>query len=173
VTPGSYLPNDVTSIYIADIDDQSTDPELTDALERELRQMFRRSGRFEVASTRAEADAVLRVDLAGALTRPVAFDDLDEVLDYETTMRANAVLESRGGDVLWEGRGIGATRAHAAVAGAVITSSSAFQSDERLTDEDLADYDTVQLGEQRAAHARSRLLGDLAGNIYTLMAEGR
>jgi hypothetical protein len=75
--------------------------------------------------------------------------------------------------MLWQGKGIGATRAHAAVAGAVITSSSAFQSSERLTDADLAAMDTVQLGEQRTHHARVRLVGDLASNIFSLMAEGR
>lgn len=173
IAPGAYLPTDLRTVFVADIDDRSTDPELTDALERELRRIFRGSGRFALASERDRADAVLSVDLAGSLTRPVAFDDLDDVLDYETTMRADAVLRSSEGEVLWEGRGIGATRAHAAVAGAVITSSSAFQSTERLTDEDLAGYDTVQLGEQRARHAREQLVGDLAGNIYTLMAEGR
>jgi outer membrane lipopolysaccharide assembly protein LptE/RlpB len=173
VTPGAHLPSGLRTVYVADIDDRSTDPELTDALERELRRILRSSGRFALASSHDAADAVLDVELVGTLSRPVAFDDLDEVLDYETTMRVDAVLRSREGEVLWEGRGIGATRAHAAVAGAVITSSSAFQSTERLTDEDLASYDTVQLGEQRAKHARDQLVGDLAGNIYTLMAEGR
>jgi hypothetical protein len=173
VVPGAYLPADVRSVYVVEIDERRTDPELSEALERALRGMLRRSGRFELASSAASADAQLRVEILGAATRPVAFDDLDEVLDYETTMRVDAVLESRRGKVLWTGKGIGATRAHAAVAGAVITSSSAFQSSERLTDEDLAAFDTVQLGEQRSRVARGKLVGDLATNIYSLMAEGR
>lgn len=173
VQSGAYLPDDVRSVFVLQIDDRSTDPELSEALERELRGLLRRSGRFALAANAAAADATLSIEIVGSVTRPVAFDDLDEVLDYETTMRVDAVLESRRGEMLWQGKGIGATRAHAAVAGAVITSSSAFQSSERLTDADLAAMDTVQLGEQRTHHARVRLVGDLASNIFSLMAEGR
>jgi outer membrane lipopolysaccharide assembly protein LptE/RlpB len=173
VRQGAYLPDDIRSVYVAEINELSTDPELTEALERELRSTLRRSGRFVVAVDPVSADATLRVEIVGSATRPVSFDDLDEVLDYETTMRVDAVLESRRGEMLWKGNAIGATRAHAAVAGAVITSSSAFQSTERLTDQDLAEFDTIQLGEQRAQHARGQIVGDLATNIYTLMSEGR
>ncbi len=173
VAPGAYLPDDVRRVYVAAIDERRSDPELSEALERELRGVFRRSGRFELAASEAASDAKLHVAIVSAASRPVAFDDLDEVLDYETTMRVDAVLKSDEGEVLWTGKGIGATRAHAAVAGAVITSSSAFQSSERLTDADLAGFDTVQLGEQRTHVAREQLVVDLATNIYTLMAEGR
>lgn len=173
VRAGEYLPPEVRAVYVAEIDERSSDPEFTEALERELRATLRRSGRFVVARTPASADATLKVKIVASATRPVAFDDLDDVLDYETTMRVDAVLESRRGEMLWNGKSIGATRAHAAVSGAVITTSSAFQSSERLKDDDLASFDTVQLGEQRAQHARGQLVGDLATNIYTLMSEGR
>ena len=149
------------------------DPEFADALERSLRRAVRRDARFRLEAEPSAADAVLRVDLETSITRPVAFDRFDDPLDYETTIAVDARLQSRNGNVLWAADDVAATRAHAAVAGAVVTSSSAFVSQERLRPEDLAAFDTVQLGEQRLSHAREALADDLAATIYLRMMEGR
>lgn len=166
------LPDSVRRLYVATGDGHDADPVIADALGRELRRLVRTEGRFSLTETEAQADAVLRVEIVSALTRPVAFDEFDDVLDYETTLRINAALEDTAGDVLWEHDRIAATRSHGAVAGAVVSSSSAFQSTERLRPENLEAFDTVQLGEQRARHARRALAQDLARTVYQLMTEG-
>ncbi len=167
------LPDTVRRLYVATGDGREADPVIADALGRELRRLVRTEGRFSLTETEAQADAVLRVEIVSALTRPVAFDEFDDVLDYETTLRINAALEDNVGDVLWEHDRIAATRSHGAVAGAVVSSSSAFQSTERLRPENLEAFDTVQLGEQRLRHARRTLAEDLARTVYQLMTEGR
>jgi len=167
------LPSDLRALYVEADEGPRGDPEFAAALEHALRRVIRRDGRFELVPTRASADAVLHVDLATTTTRPVAFDQYDDPLDYETTVMVNARLATAAGNSLWAAKNLGATRAHAAVAGAVVTSSSAFVSSERLRPEDLAAFDTVQLGEQRLAHARESLATDLAYAIYLRMTEGR
>jgi hypothetical protein len=164
---------DVTRLAV-DVDEGTRgDPEFADALERSLRRAVRRDARFRLEVEPSAADAVLRVNLDTSVTRPVAFDRFDDPLDYETTIAVDARLEGRSGNVLWAADDVAATRAHAAVAGAVVTSSSAFVSSERLRPEDLAAFDTVQLGEQRLSHAREALADDLAATIYLRMMEGR
>jgi hypothetical protein len=168
----AVVPETVREVYVdADAGDRG-DPELADAMERSLRRLVRREGRFRLAADEKTADAVLRVVIDSTQTRPVAFDEFDDPLDYETTVTTDARLES-GGKVLWSAADVGATRAHAAVAGAVVTSSSAFVSTERLRPNDLAAFDTVQLGEERLAHSRDALANDLATTIYLRMMEGR
>ena len=167
------LPDRVETIFVEADEGTKGDPELADAIARALRAVVRRDGRFRLSANRAEADAVLGVGLDTSITRPVAFDKYDDPLDYETTVAVNASLVSTNGTTLWAARELGATRAHAAVAGAVVTSSSAFISSERLNPEALASFDTVQLGEQRLAHARETLASDIAAAIYLRMTEGR
>lgn len=149
------------------------DPETTDALAHQLRRALRRDGRFRVAATKADADAILRVELVEQRVEAVAFDEFDEVLDYEMTMRVKAQLESRDGKTLWSADDLGATRAHAAVPGAIVTTSSAFQGGERLTEQDLAGLDGVQLGESRKEHASAALTEDLAETILSRLGNAR
>ncbi len=104
-TPGAGLPQDVRSLYVADVGGDSGDPEVRDALSRELRRVVRARGYFDVTDVETGADAVLRVRFVDFITRPVAFDKFDEVLDYETTMRVDATLEDAGGRCCGEERG--------------------------------------------------------------------
>lgn len=173
IVPGSAIPEGIGSVYVERVADDQLDPEFADALTREMRRVLRRDGRFRVADSAANADAILRMDLVSLLTRPVAFDRFDEVLDYETTIKAAAVLETSGGMLLWKGHDIGATRSHAADASAVVTTSSGFQSSERLLLGDLEAYDSVQLGEAREQQARHSIASDLAAVIYSRMLEAR
>jgi outer membrane lipopolysaccharide assembly protein LptE/RlpB len=171
-TPGAGLPRDVRTLYIAEVEGEVADPEVCDSLARELRRLVRSRAYFRLSESRSAADAVLHVRLVDFINRPVAFDKYDEVLDYETTMRVDATLESEAGEVLWRGKGIESTRSHQAVAGAVVASSSAFQSEERIRLGDLAQMADAQLGESRRRHAHSSIAKDLADAIYSRIMAG-
>jgi outer membrane lipopolysaccharide assembly protein LptE/RlpB len=171
-TPGVGLPDDVRSLYVADVEGAESDPEIRDALSRELRRIVRARGYFDVSDAEAGSDAVLRVRFVNFVTRPVAFDKFDEVLDYETTMRVDAMLEDRSGGVLWTGKGIESTRSHAAVAGSVVASSSAFQGGERIRLGDLEELADAQLGESRRRRAHAGIASDLADAIYSRIMAG-
>ena len=87
-------------------------------------------------------------------------------------MRVDATLEGKTGEVLWRGNGIESTRSHAAVAGAVVATSSAFQSGERIRLDDLAQMADAQLGETRRRHAHGGIAEDLADAIYSRIMAG-
>lgn len=105
-------------------------------------------------------------------TRAVAIDAFDDVLDYASTVAVDAILVDREGEVLWSEERIAASRGHAAVPGAVVTTSAAFQVEERLEVGALEQFDNVQLGEERRAAALERIAKDLAEAIYASMTEG-
>ena len=167
------VPAEFRKLYVLTGGERKADPVIVDALARELRRVVRTDGRFSLAERQSEADAILRVEIISSLTRPVAFDEFDDVLDYETTLRIDAALSDGAGELIWQHDRIAASRQHGAVAGAVVTSSSSFQSTERLKPEVLQEFDTVQIGEQRIHHARRSLAEDLARTVYQLMIEGR
>jgi hypothetical protein len=147
-------------------------PVLADDLRRRLRILVRRGGRFTLVAEQGEADATLLVSLLSSRTRAVAFDQYDDVLDYESSLTARASLLAPSGRTLWSREGLSSTRGHAAVAGAVVTSSSGFQSSERISSDSLEAMDEVQFGEDRRRRARENLAKDMAVLIYGALSEG-
>lgn len=167
----SAVPEDIHTIHVRVEAGERSDPVLADALARELRRVLRWSGRYQpVESGRSDAELVLKITTDRI--RAVAFDEFDQVLDYQTTVAVNAVLRRTDDDVVWAADGIAATRGQAAVEGAVVTSSSSFQGGDMVSRGALAKFDTVQLGEERKAAARDAVMRDLAETVYTRMTEG-
>jgi outer membrane lipopolysaccharide assembly protein LptE/RlpB len=165
------VPGDVRTIHVRIEAPERTDPLLADALSREVRRVLRWGGRFRpVVDGHADAELVLKITTDR--TRAVAFDEFDEVLDYQATVAVDAELRRSPGTVLWSAQRIAATRGQAAVEGAVVTSSSSFQGGETVRREDLGRFDTVQLGEERKAAARDAVMRDLAETVYARMTEG-
>lgn len=166
------LPSDVKTVRVQAAPSEGGDPLLADALVRELRQVLRWRDRLRPVGDGERADATLIVHLTIDRTRAIAFDEFDDVLDYQRTLAVDVELSRSSGAVLWKQARIAASRGQAAVPGAVVTSSSAFQSDEALSPAALGSFDNVQLGEERRAAARDRVVRDLAETIYSRMTEG-
>ncbi|MBI5506387.1 MAG: hypothetical protein HY899_16460 [Deltaproteobacteria bacterium] len=166
------LPSDVETVRVQAAPSDGGDPLLTDALVRELRQVLRWRGRLRPVGEGERSDATLIVHLTIDRTRAIAFDEFDDVLDYQRTLAVDAELSRSSGAILWRQARIAASRGQAAVPGAVVTSSSAFQGDEALDPAALGRFDNVQLGEERRAAARDRVVRDLAETIYSRMTEG-
>lgn len=165
------VPDDVKTLRVRVETPATSDALLADALSREMRRVVRWNGRFRtVDSGAADAELVLRV--TADRTRAVAFNEFDEVLDYQATIAIDAELKRSAGDLLWSADRIAATRGQAAVEGAVVTSSSAFQGTEVVERQALSEFDGVQLGEERRATARGAVMRELAETVYARMVEG-
>lgn len=165
------VPSDVRTILVKVEAPERSDPLLADSLAREFRRLLRWRGRFRPVD-KGPADAELVLKITTDRTRAVAFDEFDEVLDYQVTIAIDAELKRDGGEALWSAKRISATRGQAAVEGAVVTSSSAFQGGENVNQADLGLFDTEQLGEERKAAARDAVMRDLAESVYARMTEG-
>ena len=165
------IPREVRTIHVRVEAPERSDPLMADALARELRRVLRWGGRFRPVDG-APADAELVLKITTDRTRAVSFDEFDEVLDYQATVAVDAELRRDGTGLLWSAERIAATRGQAAVEGAVVTSSSAFQGRETTERGALGRFDTVQLGEERKASARDAVMRDLAETIYARMTEG-
>lgn len=166
------LPAHVKIVEVARIESRDLDPVFADTLGRELRRELREGGLVQPAAAGKSGDAVLRVTMTDERVRALSIDAFDDVLDYSSTVAVDAALVGRDGTLLWSAERVAASRGHAAVPGAVVASSAAFQIEERLEVEALESFDNVQLGEERKAVARERLARDLAKAIYVSMTEG-
>ncbi len=165
------VPDDVRSIRVRVEAPDPVDPLLADALAREVRRVLRWGGRLRPVENGA-ADAELVLHITTDRARAVAFDEYGDVLDYQATIALDAELTRSGGQTLWAATRISATRGHAAVPGAVVTSSASFQGQDVIEPAALGRFDTVQLGEERRTAARERAVKDLAEAVYSRMSEG-
>lgn len=165
------VPRDIRTVHVVVRFPQRSDPLLADALAREIRRVMRWGGRLRPVET-GSADAELVLTITTDRIRAVAFDEFDNVLDYQVTIAVDAELRRDGDAVLWSAERIAATRGQAAVTGAVVTSSSAFQGGDVVARQALSDFDTEQLGEERKGAAREAVMRDLAETVYARMTEG-
>lgn len=172
VHPHAPVPDELTRLYLAEVGAGDGDPVFADQVRRNLRMLIRRQGRFTVMPEAGSAQVILRVELEEPYTRAVAYDEYDEVLDYETTVVARARLDGPDGQEMWRADGVSSTRGHAAVAEAVLSSSADFVGRELLAAPDLAAMDLVQLGEARRAWATEALAEDLARAIHSRLMGG-
>ena len=98
----SNLPDDIKSIFVQTLENQTTRQQinlyLTDAIVTE----FVQRRQFLVATSAGSADAVLTGSLTAYIVRPVEFGPDGRATRYEFTIRTNMQFKRQGGDeILW------------------------------------------------------------------------
>ena len=86
------LPPEIRTVAVEPADIGDGDPLLADALVRSLRTVMRRGGRLVPVGADQPADARLSIQVISDRSRPVAFDEFDDVLDYQSSLVADATL---------------------------------------------------------------------------------
>jgi hypothetical protein len=137
------------------------------AIERE----FTIRGPLRVAPVPAEGDLVLTGSVRSVFDRPVAFNQDDEVLIYQTLLALDLQLRRRTtGELVWEARDLRHVEDYASVASVIVTSSADFRGS-TLDARDLGDFTDIQLAESRRRRALDRLVSELARDVYDQIME--
>ena len=98
----SNLPADIESIYIQPLTNRTTrqqvDLLLTEAIVNEL--VTRR--RFEIASNKTSADAILSGDILAFTVRPISFGPDGRAIEYEIAIRADMIFQRTDNqEIIW------------------------------------------------------------------------
>lgn len=98
----SNLPDDVNSIFIQTLENQTTRQQINLYLTDAIVQEFVKRRRYDIATSASSADAVLSGVLTAYIVRPVEFRDDGRANRYEFTIRTNMQLARQGGgEVIW------------------------------------------------------------------------
>lgn len=98
----SNLPDDIGSIFVETLENQTTRQQINLFLTDAIVQEFVTRRRFEVAGGASSADAILSGSLTAYIVRPVEFGPDGRATRYEFTIRANMQFQRVGGEeVLW------------------------------------------------------------------------
>ena len=98
----SSLPEDVRSIYVEALDNQTRRAQLEQVLARAIADEFVTRRRFEVVRSAADADAILSGTVRSFTVRPVSFGNAGRAREYEITIGTNMEFKRTSNDgVLW------------------------------------------------------------------------
>jgi len=166
------LPEDVKTIHVGNINNDSIYPGLEKNLGFALEQAISRWGTLRLVEDPGEADAVLSGKIRLVELRAVSFDQNDLALQYEVSVIADLDLRrTTDGKSLWHINGMRQTDEYSATAQVIVTSSEQFQQG-TLDADDLPKFTEVQLADSEERIAMDRLFRDMARDAYALMTEG-
>ncbi len=99
----SNLPEDVRSIFVENLQNQTTRAQIDQILTRAITNEFVTRQRFDVVSDRASADAVLSGTVTTFRVRPVTFTADGRAREYEIMIQARMEFKRNGADeILWQ-----------------------------------------------------------------------
>lgn len=163
---GSALPPDVKSIYIPQVDNNSTKLGLAIVLTDAIRDEFDGYGTVSVVDNQNEADAVLKVTIVDVKeTTSAVRANTNTSLQMQTTMFLTAELRRVTGPVLWRDNQIRVTQTFGADSSVVVTSSAAFAGGS-ISSGDLSGLSSREISRGQEASALNALSEDAARQMY-------
>lgn len=167
----STLPGGGTRIHVRAFTNTTQEPGLVNGLQRAFETEVARRGNFTLVSG-GSADVILIGAIRRLEIRPVGFSQSDEALQYETVVTISARLENvRTQRIVWRLDSLSQNDSYGAVAQTVVTQSSQFQEQSRLSESNLEQLSDVQVSESQRGSALERVYENLARELYNAMVE--
>ncbi len=124
---GSTLPEDVQTVGVDMVQNDTTIPRIGLLMTEELRSQFERYGVVNVSDTVAGADAVLKAKIVSVDSRVKDVTGSSDIeLETEVTMTVSAELLRDTGQLLWKDDNVKIRKTIASTSDVVVTSSSSF-----------------------------------------------
>jgi outer membrane lipopolysaccharide assembly protein LptE/RlpB len=165
---GGTLPQGVHKISLAEIDNETLEVGTEKQLQWALEQEFRKRG---TAIVDDDSEGVLNVTMHQLDLRPMSFDRLDQVLEYQLILLLDVQLIHREtGKLLWQANNMRVQTNYDAVPQVVVTSSPRFL-EGNLNAEDLRGLTDIQFSETQRRAAVERLFGETAREVYLRLSE--
>jgi outer membrane lipopolysaccharide assembly protein LptE/RlpB len=163
---GSILPPDVKRVYVAPVENNSTELGLADVVAEALREQFDSYGVVTVVERQNEADAILKVKVSSLkrATRTTQ-SNTDVALQLETTIVMAAELQRVTGQVLWRDSAIKVSQGFGTNQTSVVTSSASFAGGS-IAGSDLSNLSAREISRGQENEVISKLAEDAALLIY-------
>ena len=170
-TRGDQFPKDVHNVFVQLFINRTKEVGLEREITTALRSELHRRGELRVVDQPGEADAILSGVVRALGSRVVGVNQNGEALQIEMTLVLDASLRRRSPEeVLWRAQAARFSDLYSGSRGAVVTSSSDFQS-RTLNPADLRQFTDVQLTETLKREARDRLTGEAARELHARLLE--
>jgi len=168
---GAGLPKDVRNVFVEPFINRSKDVAIEREIATALRIEFHRRGQLGIVDRLDQADAILSGVVRSLENRVTAVNRHDEVLQFDMVLVVDMSLRRRAPEeILWRVQGTKLTESYAGSRGAVITSSSRFQTG-TLNPGDIGRFTDIQLTETLGQEVKERLVERLARELHQRLME--
>ena len=141
------MPEDVRSVALTSFVNNTYDAEIELLISSALSGEFSKGSRLTVLPEE-KADTIITGTILSIDDRPVSFSASDVAAEYRLTVRLDAMLSRKGGDVIWKGKGLSEVEDYQSVPG------------------------DVEATEKNRYEARQRLAAEMADLVYESLFEG-
>ena len=125
----SILPDDIKTIYIPMVENETAEPGLSIQFTEILKNRFDRYGVVRVVENKEQADAIFKAKIVEIKsTSKGVTSETDIEVEVQLTMVVNAELSRKNGQILWRQNNFAASDDYGSTSDTVITSSSDFAS---------------------------------------------
>ena len=167
----TFLPKDVKTLYIEPFINRSRDVGIEKEMTTALRGEFYRRGQLRVVDQMEQADAILTGVVQSLESHSASVNRYAEVLQYESVMIVDVTVRRRQPDeVIWQGQGLRLNQLYNGSRGAVVSTSSAFQTN-TLNASDVANLTDIQLTETENRQVRGKLIEQFAAELRQRLME--
>lgn len=163
---GTILPEDIRSVYIPLVQNDTPQPGLEQAFTESVRSRFEQYGALKVVDELDQADAIFRVRVTDidTETRDVTGQS-DIELEVELQLVVAAELRRRTGQLLWRNPSFSRSDVFSTVSDTVVTSSAAF-AQSGIGAGDLGTLEARELSRGQAREVLENLIEEVSRGLY-------
>jgi outer membrane lipopolysaccharide assembly protein LptE/RlpB len=163
---GSILPEDVKTIAIAPVENDTTIAGLGVRFGDELRSRFERYGVVRIIEDRGIADAILSARILNVDTQVRNVSGAEDIaLDEELFITVAAELRRKSGQLLYRDPSMTVSDSFASVSDVVVTSSAGFASSD-ISASELSNLTQREVSRGQQEQALDELMEEVARKIY-------
>jgi outer membrane lipopolysaccharide assembly protein LptE/RlpB len=163
---GTILPPDIKRIYVANVENNTTQLGLSEILSEALKEQFESYGVVSIVEKQRDADAILNVKVADlSRTTRATRSNTDVAVQLETSLQLAAELRRVNGQVLWRDSKVKVSRGFANDQSSVVRSSAEFAGG-GLSGADLSNFSAREISRGQESEVINRLAEDAALMIY-------
>ena len=167
----TFLPKDIHTIYIEPFINRSRDVGIDKEMTSALRGEFYRRGQLRVVDQIEQADVILTGVVQSLESHIGSVNRFAEALQYESVMTVDVTLRRREpNEIIWQTQGLRLNQFYNGSRGAVVTTSSAFQTG-TLNSSDIRQFTDIQLTETENRQTRGQLMEQFATELRQRLME--
>ena len=167
----TFLPKDIRTIYIEPFINRSRDVGVDKEISTALRGEFYRRGPLRVVDEMEQADAILTGLVASLESHAASVNRFAEVLQYESVLVVDVTLRRRQPDeIIWQSLGLRLSQFYNSERGAVVSTSSAFQTG-TINSSAVRQLTDIQLTEGENRQTRTQLMEKFAVQLRQSLME--
>ena len=159
------LPPNVRTIYIAPIENKTTESKITVALQEAIREQFERYGVVQTTDQQIGSDATLEVSVLEMKRNTRTANSNDTALSYDTSLEISGSLKRSNGSILWKDDSFDVSSSYASSSSTLVTSSAEFN-EGLLGVQDAKGLSTRSLARNQEQAAVETLTTNVAKKIY-------